>query len=117
MLYRDTQVSPFEGWLMISVHRDPLSASATSYNDAGCVGVNVTVPSNSNNTVWNNGKQTQRGNLHVNVGDVIDCTLDLDNSTFTVALPTKWSETIPLDQPDATWFPHFNPHGASFSLV
>lgn len=114
--YLDASIDPTQGWLLVAVHRDPLHATCDSFNNVGCFGVAVTLPCNKGST-WTAGAAQVKKHLKVNCGDVLDCLLDLSGGTFSVSLFNQWNETVPLDQKMALWFPHFNAHGASFSLL
>ena len=117
MRYLDASLSPTKGWLLIAVHRDPASASILSYKDVGCCGVSVTVPDCPHNRCYQSGRRLEeKGNITVEPGNVLDCILDLEAGTFSVSQANNWIETVRLDHKEATWYPHFNPSGASFAL-
>jgi hypothetical protein len=103
------------GWLFIGVHSDPANASHTSFYDEESFGLNVIGNEKTNNcAIYKAGTREHVNGLTVEMGDVIN--VEMAGNRLTVRMENgAWSKTIDLPA-GRTWYPHFNPHSASFSL-
>jgi hypothetical protein len=103
------------GWLLIGVHNSPQAATATSCNDNGFVGLNVTKIGNMSNREWIRGKFTDVGTMTVADRGIIDVRV----AGRTLSISTEsWKRDIAIPNDfQSPWHLHFDPYGASFEIL
>lgn len=100
------------GRLSLGVHSD-LSKSDIPHDDKETQFYGVRVAPKGG--VWSGGVFKKNPNLSVELGDII-C-VNLEGNQITVRMANdKWTQTIELPIM-RTWYPHFIPYSASFSLL
>jgi hypothetical protein len=106
-----------DGSFFCGVQSEVRASTLESFNEPISYGIRVTTPTCNRNGRYVSGQYTQVGNLVVDDQSTINFTLDNSSPQPTLTVSSVgWSETIPLP-PDMTWYPHFNPYGASFVLL